>query len=112
VVGGAIAFTEAMPVIFKRRRRNRRIAEAWMPLGIGRPALRNIAARSFNTIVIALLGNLRVTRRRRRWRSIDDGLRMRTSGKDKRQRQHYECQSFAHHEIPSVENVKPADSNA
>ncbi len=93
-----IAFAEAVPIVFKRRRRHRRIAEARMPFGIGRPALRNIATRRFNAIVIAPLGNLRVTRRRRWWRSIDHWLGMRTSREDKGQRQNCECKCFAHHE--------------
>jgi hypothetical protein len=57
-----------------------------MPFGIGRPSLRNIATRGFNAIVIALLGDLRKTGRWRRWRSVDDWMRMRTTGKDEGQR--------------------------
>jgi hypothetical protein len=72
-----VSFAEAVPIILKRRRRHRRVAEAWVPIGVRRAAGCDVATCSFNAIVIATLRDLRVARRRG---SVDDRLRMRASG--------------------------------
>jgi hypothetical protein len=66
-----------VPIILKRRRWHWRIAEAWMPINVRRSPRGDIATCRFDAIVITALRNFRVSRR---WRTIDDRLRMRASG--------------------------------
>jgi hypothetical protein len=77
-----VAGAEAVPVLLKRRRGHGWIAEPRVTLNVGREALGNVAARGFNTIVIALLSGW-TEFGRRRWGSVHDRLRVRTGGQRK-----------------------------
>ena len=78
-----IALAESVPVIFKRRRRNRGVAESWMAIDVRREALCHIAAGGIEAIVEAALGNLSKCGRRR-WYVIHNRPRMRTAGDGQR----------------------------
>jgi hypothetical protein len=69
-------------IVFKRRRRHRRIAESRVTVHIRRFALGNVAAGGLDTIVKPALGNLAEIGRRRRY-GVDNRLRVRTTGQCK-----------------------------
>ena len=80
-----VSVTESVPIFLAKRRRDRRIAEARMPVYIWRSSSRDVAPACFDAIVIALLRSLRVGRwRRRRWWIVAG---MAASRERKRQRQ-------------------------
>jgi len=59
-----ITFAEAMPIIFHGRRRHRRVAELGMLLHARRHTMRNVAARSFKSVVEPLTRNFIEVNRR------------------------------------------------
>jgi hypothetical protein len=77
-----IAGAEAVPVLLKYWRRHGWVAEPRVTLHVGREALGDVAACSFNTILIALLSG-GTERGRRGWGSVYDRLRVRTGGQRK-----------------------------
>jgi hypothetical protein len=65
--GGVVSLAEAMPILFKGRRRHGWIAEAGMMLKIGRPIVSDVVLCRCNAVVVSLLGRgAEVWRRRRR----------------------------------------------
>ena len=77
-----IAGAEAVPVLLKCWRGHGRVAESRVTLHVGCEALGNVAACGFNSILIALLSGW-TELGRRRWGSVYDRLRVRTSGQRK-----------------------------
>ena len=71
-----VSSPEALPVILKRRRRNRRSVKSRMPPHIGWQASTQITHRRIRPIVVALLSDRAISLRRRRWRVVN---RMRAS---------------------------------
>jgi len=92
-----IACAKCMPVIRSQRRRNGRVAEAFVAPGIGRCSPRDIALCSLNAIVVTLFGGLRIRRRRR---VVRRRLRMRAAGNCKRKQQCCDREQFLH-DVPS-----------
>jgi hypothetical protein len=77
-----------MPIILKRRRGHRRVAEAWVSIDVRRASRRDVATCGLDAIVIAALRNIGVSGRRR---TIDNRLWMGTPGYGERERQHGKC---------------------
>ncbi len=77
-----VAGAEAVPVLLKCRRGHWWVTEARVTLHVGCEALGDVAACSFNSILIALLSGW-TERGRWRWGSVYDRLRMRTGGESK-----------------------------
>jgi hypothetical protein len=89
----AITIREPAAIRTKQRRRNRRIAEPWMPFHMRRPSFGHVAPRSFKSVVITLLACVGDWRRR----GIHcHRLRMRTSRKTQGQQQSRQCNPFLH----------------
>lgn len=80
-----IPFAESMPVILRRLRRHRGIAEARMTVQVVRLARLNVPASRVIAIVKGLLRNRAEHRRGRRLRRYIHRLRMRTPRESKRQ---------------------------
>ena len=79
-----IAMAEALTIFVKRRWRNRGVPETRMPREVWRLAGAHVMLRGCETIVEALLRNLRICRRRRGWRGIVGGRRrMRATCREK-----------------------------
>ena len=92
-----VAGAKTLAIVANGGRRYWRPAEARMMSDVRRQSLADVAPCRFHTVMVALLRELSCRRRRRR---IIRG-RMRTSGKDKRQQQHCQCERFPQ-EISSV----------
>ena len=85
-----IALTEAVAIIFKRRRRYGWVAESWMAISIRRHSLRDVVPCCIESVMKAALRDLSECGWRWR-RSIHNRPRMRTTGNGERQCQYNKC---------------------
>jgi len=86
VQGRVISLAEAMPILWNRLRRNRRVPEARMMLEIGWPVVGDVVAGRIESVVITLLsGGIEIGRWRGR-RRVNHWLRMRATSQCKWQR--------------------------
>ena len=88
-----VSISETVTVFLNPRRRHGRIAEPRVVLKNRRPAIRNIALRRGESIVITVLSNL--AERRRRWCVYNYGP-MRTTGHREGQQKGCECDPLLH----------------
>lgn len=93
-----IALTEAVAIIFKRRRRYGWVAESWMAISIRRHSLRDVVPCRIESVMKAALRDLSECGWRWR-RSIHNRPRMRTTGNGERQCQYNKCECFTHFHV-------------